>query len=100
MGGFMRPRGHLQVVVNAVDYGHNPQECLDAPRFQWTGERKIELEMSSNAELVRALRAMGHDVSIQPDSVAFGRGQIIWRMESGVLCGGTEPRCDGQVAVW
>jgi gamma-glutamyltranspeptidase/glutathione hydrolase len=30
----------------------------------------------------------------------FGRGQIIWRNEDGVLACGSEPRCDGQAAAW
>jgi len=30
----------------------------------------------------------------------FGRGQIIWTDEHGVLSGGTEPRTDGQIAAW
>ena len=30
----------------------------------------------------------------------FGRGQIILRDDDGTLCGATEPRTDGTVAVW
>ena len=31
---------------------------------------------------------------------SFGRGQIIWKNEDGVLVGATEPRADGTVAAW
>ena len=96
----MQPQGHLQVLVNAIDYGMNPQECLDAPRFQWTSGKKIQLEACASPELVEGLRARGHEVEIVKDSGGMGRGQIIWRTEYGTLAGGTEPRCDGHIAVY
>ena len=100
MGGFMQPQGHVQVVVNTVDYGMNPQDCLDAPRFQWQGGKKIQLEQEVPAAVAEELRRRGHEVEVVSDRIAMGRGQIIWRRSDGTLVGGTEPRSDGAIAVW
>lgn len=94
----MQPQGHVQVVVNTVDYHMNPQECLDAPRMQWTGGKRIQLEREVPAHIGLRLAEMGHQVEICNSNLDMGRGQIIWRMEDGTLAGGTEPRCDGTVA--
>ena len=100
MGAFMQPQGHVQVIVNTVDYHMNPQECLDAPRVQWTGGRRIQLERGVSPEIGAALARRGHEVEIAQSSLAMGRGQIIWRTDNGLLIGGTEPRCDGCAAAW
>jgi len=100
MGGFMQPQGHMQVVVNAIDYTMNPQECLDAPRFQWTGGKNIELEHEVDVKIARELQERGHNIKILSDNGSMGRGQIIWKSPYGSLVGGTEPRCDGQAAVY
>src|SRR5690606_32001931 len=44
MGGFMQPQGHLQVVMNTVDFKLNPQAALDAPRWMWIEGNVVELE--------------------------------------------------------
>ena len=100
MGGFMQPQGHVQVVVNTVDYHMNPQECLDAPRFQWVGEKKVQLEREVPADIALKLADMGHEVAIVNSNLGMGRGEIIWRLEDGTLVGGTEPRADGTIAAW
>ncbi len=100
MGGFMQPQGHLQVVLNTVRYGMNPQQALDAPRWQWTGGKVIEVEHELGGPLARALQDLGHDVRVNLNPNAFGRGQVIWRDERGVLTGGSESRTDGQVAAY
>ena len=100
MGAFMQPQGHVQVVVNTVDYHMNPQEALDAPRVQWTGGKHIQLEREVPAHIGLRLAQMGHEVEILNTNITMGRGQIIWRTDNGLLVGGTEPRCDGAVAAW
>lgn len=100
MGGFMQPQGHVQVVMNTVDFMMNPQEALDAPRWQWVGDKKVQVERGFPFGITEELVRRGHDISVLPESITFGRGQIIWRDENGVLCGATEPRADGTVAAW
>ena len=100
MGGFMQPQGHVQVVMNTIDFGMNPQDALDAPRWQWMRDKSIHLEHHFNKVAAQALSQAGHDISLQLESSSFGRGQIIWKNADGVLAGGTEPRTDGQVAAW
>ena len=101
MGGFMQPQGHLQVVLNTVRYGMNPQQALDAPRWQWLQGKTVEVEHELGGPLARALQARGHDIRVQLNPNAFGRGQIIWRdPKTGVLTGGSESRTDGQVAAF
>ena len=100
MGGFMQPQGHVQVIVNAIDYHMNPQESLDAPRFQWVGEKKVQLEREVPAHIAQKLADMGHEITIVNANLGMGRGEIIWRMDDGTLVGGTEPRADGTIAAW
>ena len=100
MGGYMQPQGHVQVVMNLVDYALNPQEALDAPRWQWLGGKKIEIESAFAPEVAEGLRRRGHDVTVADDFITFGRGQMILRGEDGVLIGATESRADGCVAAW
>ena len=100
MGGFMQPQGQLQVVMNTVDFHMNPQEALDAPRWQWVGGKDIQVEMGFPQAEAERLKRLGHNISVLPDSYTMGRGQIIWRSEDGVLCGATEPRSDGSIAAW
>lgn len=100
MGGFMQPQGHVQVVMNVVDFGLNPQAALDAPRWQWLEGTSVDLEQSFLGHTAGALERMGHRVRLALDPAGFGRGQIIWRDGSGVLAGGTDPRADGAAAAW
>ncbi len=101
MGGFMQPQGHVQVLSALVDDGLNPQSALDRPRFcidvDESGGR-IAIEEGMPEAIFEGLQKMGHPVySVTGyERALFGRGQVILRdAESGVLCGGSDPRADG-----
>ncbi|XP_049911783.1 glutathione hydrolase-like YwrD proenzyme [Epinephelus moara] len=115
MGGFMQPQGHVQVLLNMLEFGMNPQQALDAPRVyvhydpkthQWL----VNLEEGIDQEVAEELRRRGHKVSwpiTGHQRAQFGRGQIItvgdwWNPSvnqadhpSRVLWAGSDPRADG-----
>lgn len=100
MGGYMQPQGHVQVIMNMIDFNMNPQEALDAPRWQWKKDKTVEVEHETPVNIIRGLIEKNHHIEIQTEDTSFGRGQIICRTKEGTLCGGTEGRCDGHIAVW
>jgi len=97
MGGYMQPQGHVQMVVNQVDYGMNPQASLDAPRWFWAGAKQVQVEGHTDPTVIEGLTARGHEVRV--DATLFrnpyGRGQIIRRLDNGSYVAGAEPRSDG-----
>jgi gamma-glutamyltranspeptidase/glutathione hydrolase len=105
MGGAMQPQGHVQVLVNMIDFGMNLQEAGDVPRVRHdgssepTGEHMTDggdviLEQGYSAEVVRALEARGHKVKVTNDG-DFGGYQAILRNAEGVYFGASESRKDG-----
>lgn len=100
MGGYMQPQGHMQVAMNYIDFGLNPQMALDAPRWQWTENMTFTVEPDfPNAEVQQLLR-MGHDVKVEAERTSFGRGQMIVKLDNGVLVSGCESRTDSSTACY
>ena len=101
MGGFMQPQGHVQVLAALIDDGLDPQAALDRPRVcltEATPASSVALEDGIPDESRRQLETMGHQVEVVRGQARalFGRGQVIRRdPETGVLCGGSDPRADG-----
>ena len=94
MGAPMQPQGHLQVVVNLVDYLMNPQSALDAPRWRFVEKDLVLLESQVNPNVVMDLVARGHQIRFAPPWM-FGKGQIIIRQDNNTLVAASEPRSDG-----
>jgi gamma-glutamyltranspeptidase/glutathione hydrolase len=97
MGGFMQPQGHLQVGVNLIDYQMDPQTALDAPRFNWLGDRLVSLEAGFPRATTEELAGRGHELA---PPTHYGGGQVIVRSNSGALIAGSEPRNDGMAVGW
>jgi gamma-glutamyltranspeptidase/glutathione hydrolase len=106
MGGDMQPQGHVQIVVNLIDFGMNLQEAGDAPRFHHTGSSEptgtvmtdggvLHLERGVPWEIRQELLRRGHRL-VETTGTAFGGYQAIRRdPRTGVLAGASESRKDG-----
>jgi gamma-glutamyltranspeptidase/glutathione hydrolase len=60
----------------------------------------VTVESSFDDNIARALIRKGHDLRVDLHTSSFGRGQIILRMDNGVLVGGTESRADSNIACY
>src|SRR5699024_3985476 len=78
MGGYMQPQGHIQVIMNTIDFGLNPQAALDAPRWQWVKGKTVKVEHRFFHHIADLLTQKGHDIEYVLEPNKFGRGQYIW----------------------
>ena len=102
MGAMQQAQGHLQALTNMIDFGLEPQQALDAPRFSIRLGEGVAIESRASSEVIHDLAARGHRVMVMPpQGTFFGSGQIIVRdQETGTLTGGSEPRADGHAIGW
>lgn len=100
MGGAMQPQGHLQVMLNMVLDGLDPQAALNAPRFCIdldSADRRIWIEEGMPPEAISGLQNRGHPLEVVCGlrRSVFGRGQVILVQSDGRRTAGTDPRADG-----
>ena len=110
MGGAMQPQGHVQILLNLIDFGMTLQEAGDAPRLHHDGSTEptgqatamsdggvIELESGFAPETIRALMRKGHVVKFA-DGPYGGYQAIASDPVTGVYAGASESRKDGHAA--
>jgi gamma-glutamyltranspeptidase/glutathione hydrolase len=87
--------GVMQVILNIVDFGMNPQEAIDWPRFhhQWKPD-KLLLERGFSPDTVALLRARGH----QTEAASSVANVEAIRIEKGWLEGASDGRASGKAA--
>lgn len=108
MGGSFQPLGHVQIIMDVVDFGMNIQEAGDAPRIDHqgssepTGEKmedsgQITLESGFSYETIRDLMRKGHKVGYGLGG--YGGYQCIrFDPVRKVYFGASESRKDGHAA--
>ncbi len=94
MGGPIQPPGHVQTITRLVDHRMNAQAVLDAPRWKILGGLSIELESTASSSLRGGLVALGHEISVPDNSLGFGSGQFVVKVDGGYMAG-SDPRRDG-----
>ena len=83
-----------------MDFHLNPQMALDSPRWQWMKDKQFIVESAFPNAVVGQLTRKGHEITVAHDWTAFGRGQMIVRLDNGVLVGGCESRTDSNIACY
>jgi gamma-glutamyltranspeptidase/glutathione hydrolase len=105
MGGDMQPQGHVQIMVNLVDFGMNLQEAGDAPRYYHGGSSEptgttmsgggvLHLESGVSQKIRRELVRMGHRLA-ETIGRYGGYQAVALDPKTGVYSGATESRKDG-----
>ena len=98
MGGDMQPQGHVQVLLNLIDFGMNVQEAGEAPRFRHSGT-SLMVESAISPEARFGLDVRGHRLTSAVGSFGGFQGILIDH-RTGVLMGGSDPRKDGLAIGW
>ncbi len=97
MGADMQPQGHVQFLVNLIDFGMNLQEAMDAPRARHLKNMEVYLEDGIPDETASALAGKGHKIvkKFSPLNQVGGGQAIYLDRKENVLLGASDRRKDG-----
>lgn len=111
-GGDNQDQALLQVLLNVIEFGMNPQEAVEAPRFDTQHYVSsfdnheflagvLNIESRIPADVISQLNSRGHKLKIQTD---WGTGSsptvIMYDPKSGVISGGADPRRGRYAVAW
>ena len=52
----------MQILLNTIDRGMNPQEAIDAPRVRVLGGNRISVESTFPSEVIARLASLGDEI--------------------------------------
>lgn len=103
---------NFQVVTGVFDHGLTVAEAIEGPRwthyqgrtsstYPHTEANHLDIEDRVDEGVVESLRARGHEVNaIAPFAGAGSEGAIQVHQEAGTMSAASDPRRDGDSAVW
>lgn len=97
MGGDMQPQGHVQFLINLIDFKMNLQEAVDVPRINHVQGMRVYVEDGVADEATVGLEKMGHELIKEAPLInQVGGGQAIYfDRGSNILLGASDRRKDG-----
>jgi gamma-glutamyltranspeptidase / glutathione hydrolase len=98
-GGTFISAAVLQGILNVIDHGMNIQQAVEAPRIWTMMYGDLRLEEGIPAEVVDALKAMGHAIT-RTRTVAGGMNGVLLDRRTHLIHGGACWREDGSAAGW
>jgi len=110
MGGDMQAQGHVQILVDLIDFDMNIQEAGDEARIRHDGSAtptgepeepgggELHVERGIASDVIQALEQRGHRVRESGGGGFGGYQGILIDWKNGVLHGASEPRKDGCAA--
>jgi gamma-glutamyltranspeptidase/glutathione hydrolase len=111
-GGDNQDQALLQVLLNVIEFGMNPQEAVESPRFDTQHYVSsfdnheflpgvLNVESRIPTDVIESLTARGHKIKVQS---AWGTGSsptvIMYDVKSGVISGGADPRRGRYAVAW
>lgn len=106
-GGDVQVQSNAQVIRHLIEFGANPQQAIELPRWQhaWVpGDPDggvLEIEDRMPANVVEELRSRGHRVRLIGPWAHGSTYQLIQvDPESGTYFAGSDPRADGHASGW
>jgi gamma-glutamyltranspeptidase/glutathione hydrolase len=111
-GGDNQDQALLQVLLNIIEFGMNPQEAVEAPRFDTQhyvssfddheflpGSLNVESRIAE--QTIAELKARGHKVNVQtPWGTLSSPTVIVYDPATGISSGGADPRRGRYAVAW
>ncbi|MBA3513580.1 MAG: gamma-glutamyltransferase family protein [Pyrinomonadaceae bacterium] len=111
-GGDNQDQALLQVLLNIIEFGMNPQEAVEGPRFdtqhyvssfddhEFLGG-SLNVESRIQEKTIAELKSRGHKVKVQSDwGTLSAPTVIVYNPQSGVSAAGADPRRGRYAVAW
>lgn len=111
-GGDNQDQALLQVMLNVIEFGMNPQEAVEAPRFDTQHfvssfddheflPGSLNIESRVNLKTIQQLSFRGHKVKVQSEWGTLSSPTVIlYDPRTGVASAGADPRRGRYAVAW